>query len=107
MALGVGGAGRWSVVDVLLPAVRTPLGGLQIPKALPALHPHDQHTLSMEVPAHRPALGVGLGGPLSHEIWALHLSSDLYCPFFGIGMKTDLSSPAEFSKFADIFSVAL
>ena len=67
-----GGAGRWSVVDVLLPAVRTPLGGLQIPKALPALHPHDQHTLSMEVPAHRPALGVGLGGPLSHEIWALH-----------------------------------
>ena len=31
-------------------------------------------------------------------------------PFFGIGMKTDLSSPvatAEFSKFADILSAAL
>ena len=31
-------------------------------------------------------------------------------PFFGIGMKTDLSSPvatAEFSKFAGIFSAAL
>ena len=61
----------------------------------------------MEVLAHRPALGVGLGGPLSHDICALHLSSDLYCPFFEIGMKTDLSSPAEFSKFAGIFSVAL
>ena len=84
MALGVAG---WSVVDVFLPVFRTPLGGLQIPKALPALRPHAQHTLSMEVPADCPALGVG---PLSHEIWVLHLTSDLHCSFFGIVMKTDL-----------------
>ena len=34
----------------------------------------------------------------------------LALPFFGIGMQTDISSPvatAEFSKFADILSVAL
>ena len=34
----------------------------------------------------------------------------LAMPFFGIGMKTDLSSPeasAEFSKFADILSATL
>ena len=34
----------------------------------------------------------------------------LMLPFFGIGMKTDLSSPvatAEFSKFAGILSAAL
>ena len=34
----------------------------------------------------------------------------LALPFFGIGMKTDFSSPvatAEFSKFADIVSAAL
>ena len=34
----------------------------------------------------------------------------LALPFFGIGMKTDFSSPeatAEFSQFADILSVAL
>ena len=39
-------------------------------------------------------------------VWALSLA----LPFFGIGMKTDLSSPvatAEFSKFAGILNAAL
>ena len=39
-----------------------------------------------------------------------YFKHSLALPFFGIGMKTDLSSPAaiaEFSKFADILSVAL
>lgn len=43
--LELGGGGRWSVLDVFLSAVRTPLGGLQILKALPSLCPHAQHTL--------------------------------------------------------------
>ena len=40
----------------------------------------------------------------------LQFEHSLALPFFGIGMKTDLSSPvatAEFSKFAGILSAAL
>ena len=41
-------------------------------------------------------------------VW--YFEHSLVLPFFGIGMKTDLSSPvatAEFSKFAGILSAAL
>ena len=39
-----------------------------------------------------------------------YFEHSLALPFFGIGMKTDLSSPVattEFSKFADVLSAAL
>ena len=45
---------------------------------------------------------------MSAIVWQFEHS--LALPFFGIGMKTDLSSPvatAEFSKFAGILSAAL
>ena len=45
---------------------------------------------------------------MSAIVWQFEHS--LASPFFGIGMKTDLSSPvatAEFSKFASILSAAL
>ena len=49
-----------------------------------------------------------LTSEMSTTVWQFEHSLTL--PFFGIGMKTDLSSPVatvEFSKFAGILSAAL